>query len=53
VPLAKKRDHVQTYARNENKKTHEEAREGKRPKVTPYTSEVISVAIKNVKHANN
>jgi hypothetical protein len=54
VPLAKKRDHVQTHARNENKNTHEEAGESKRPKVpTQYTSEVISLALQNMKHANN
>ena len=53
MPLAKKRDHVQTYAWNENKKTHGEARVGKRRKVTQYTLEVISGALKNVKHANN
>ena len=39
TPLAKKRGHGQTYAPNENKKkrTDEEAREGKRQKVTQFT----------------
>jgi uncharacterized protein (DUF1778 family) len=45
MPLAKKRDHVQTYARDENKKMLDEARERKLPTVTQFTLEVISVAL--------
>jgi hypothetical protein len=53
MPRAKKRDHVQTYAPDGNKKTHDETWEGVRPKVTQFTSEVIPVVVKNVKHTNN
>jgi len=35
------------------KKTHEEAREGERPKAIQYTSELMSAASSDMKRANN